>query len=55
MPERILVEFITDTDTRSKGARVWVDPKSAVSFVDKKKVAKRVDDAPEPVKAPPAA
>jgi hypothetical protein len=28
MPERILVEFITDTDTRSKGARVWVDPKS---------------------------
>lgn len=58
MPDRILVEFTADTDTRTRGDRMWVDPKSATSFVEKKKVAVRVEESPEepkrePVKAPP--
>lgn len=50
--KRVLVEFVKDTDSRSVGDRVSVDPSSAVSLVDKKKVAKRVDEQAKPVEAP---
>lgn len=38
----IEIEFIKDTPTRTKGERARVDPASAVSLCDRKKVAKRV-------------
>ena len=47
----VLVEFTSDTDTRKKGDRLFVDEVSAKSFVEKKKLAKRVD-VDEPVKSP---
>lgn len=43
----IEIEFTKDTLIRTKGERARVDPASAVSLCDRKKVAKRV--APEPV------
>lgn len=46
----VLIEFTEDTEKRSKGDRLRVDDGSAKSFVDKKKVAKRVDE--EAVEAP---
>lgn len=49
----VLVEFTSDTETRKKGDRLFVDEVSAKSFVERKKVAKRVEDKPEPVVAPP--
>lgn len=48
----VLIEFIQDTDARKKGDRLRVDPISAKSFVERKKVAKRVDDKPAVVVAP---
>lgn len=54
----VLIEFTQDTKDaegnvrRSAGDRLRVDPESAVSFVDKKKVAKRV--AAEKAVAAPA-
>lgn len=50
---RVLVEFTSDTETRKKGDRLFVDEVSAKSFVEKKKVAKRVDDKPEPAVVAP--
>jgi hypothetical protein len=41
---RVLIEFVKDTDTRSVGDRMSVDKASSVSLVHKKKVAKIVDD-----------
>jgi hypothetical protein len=53
----VTIEFIKDTEKRAAGQRLRVDPMSAESFVDRKKVAKRVDaSAPvvaEPVKPAP--
>lgn len=43
----VLIEFTEDTAKRSKGDRLRVDEGSAKSFVDKKKVAKLVDEAAE--------
>ena len=49
-----LIEFVKDTAARSAGTRLRVDDLSAVSLVDRKKVAVRVDEgapaAPEPRK-----
>ena len=52
MPDRVLVEFTSDTEVRKKGDRLWVDLVSAKSFM-KKKVANLVDDKPELVKPEP--
>lgn len=41
----VLIEFTEGTDKRSKGDRLRVDEGSAKSLVDKKKVAKRVDES----------
>lgn len=56
---RVIIEFVKATDKRSVGDRMAVDPMSATTFVDKLKVAVRVDDAkpakkaaPKPVPAP---
>ena len=50
----VLIEFTEDTDTRKKGDKLFVDPVSAKSFVEKKKQAKRVgvDVKPEPTPPP---
>lgn len=50
-----LIEFIVETPKRKVGEQLRVDDASARSFVDVKKVAKRVDEtAPEAVVAEPA-
>lgn len=41
---RVLIEFTKRTDTREVGDKLYVDPMSAESFVDKKKVAKRLTE-----------
>lgn len=51
---RVLVEFVKGTESRSVGDRVYVDPSSAVSLVHKKKVAKIVDEKSAPVEVPEA-
>lgn len=49
-PKRILIEFTKDTKDavgstiRAEGSRLLVDEMSARSFVDKKKVAKVIDE-----------
>lgn len=40
----VLIEFIKATDKRAKGERIRVDEGSARSFVEKKKVAKRISE-----------
>ena len=59
MSRMVEIEFTEDTFgadgdvKREKGARMRVDPVSAHSFVDIKKVARRLDDAqPEPESKP---
>lgn len=49
---RVLIEFVRGTETRSIGDRVYVDANSAVSLVHKKKVAKMVDGSAPPVEVP---
>lgn len=51
---RVLIEFTKKTETREEGARVWVDPDSAKSFV-KKDVARVVDEKAEAEAAAAAA
>ena len=53
----VLIEFTEDTDKRTAGSRMKVDARSATSFCDVQKVAKRVTDAtaPEPVTPAPVA
>lgn len=46
-----LIEFTKATATRSVGSRLLVDDMSAVSLVDKKKVAIRVDEGAAEVAA----
>lgn len=43
----VLIEFTTDTEKRSAGEQLWVDPRSAKHFVEREKVAKFVGDAEE--------
>jgi hypothetical protein len=43
---RVIIEFIKATDKRQVGDRLAVDPMSATTFVDKLKVAVRVDGKP---------
>jgi hypothetical protein len=50
---RVIIEFTTATGKRSVGDRMAVDPMSATTFVDKLKVAVRVDDAKPAKKAAP--
>mgnify|MGYP001359246408 CR=1 FL=1 len=49
-----LIEFTKATATRSVGSRLRVDDMSAVSLVDKKKVAIRVDEGVPSVETAPA-
>ena len=51
---RVLIEFTKKTEAREEGARVWVDPDSAKSFV-KKDVARVVDEKAEAEAAAAAA
>lgn len=56
MSDRVLIEFTKDTETgRREGERLLVDPMSAKSLVDKKKVAKRVTDKDAQAEAKKAA
>lgn len=41
---RVLIEFTKKTDLREAGDKLYVDPMSAESFCDKKKVAKRLTE-----------
>lgn len=50
-----LIEFTKDTAKRKSGDRLRVDDASARSFVDIKKVAKRIDEAAEAAEAAAAA
>lgn len=50
---RVLVEFVKPTAKRAVGDRLAVDPISASTFVDKLKVAIRVDDTKKPAPAAP--
>lgn len=43
----VSIEFTQDTETRSAGQVLRVDPMSAKSFVEVKKVAKLVGDSEE--------
>ncbi len=60
MARLTLIEFVTSTAKRAAGSRLRVDSTSAVSLVDRQKVAVRVDSAgqpatpPSPPPAPPA-
>lgn len=54
MARLTLIEFVKDTATRPAGTRLRVDDMSAVSLVDKKKVAIRVDEGAPPAEAAPA-
>lgn len=50
--KRVLIEFTSNTDEgRETGQRLLVDPMSADSFVNKRKVAKLVGDAEEKAEA----
>lgn len=49
---RVLIEFTVDTERRRRGTRMMVDPGSAISFCDAKKVATRVTPGAGPVPAP---
>lgn len=60
MARLTLIEFVTSTAKRAAGSRLRVDNASAVSLVDRQKVAVRVVEGqpvapPPPPPAPPAA
>lgn len=50
--KRVLIEFTADTERRRRGTRMMVDPGSAISFCDAKKVATRVTTGAGPAPAP---
>lgn len=58
MRRLVLIEFVQTTAKRSRGERIMVDPVSASSLCDRKKVAVRVGPSqpppPRTVLAPPA-
>jgi len=55
MARLTLIEFVTSTAKRAAGSRLRVDNASAVSLVDRQKVAVRVGAEPAaPPPAPPA-
>lgn len=52
--KRVLIEFTVDTESRPRGTRMMVDPGSAISFCDVKKIATRVTAEAGPAPAPVA-
>ena len=49
---RVLIEFTADTEARARGTRMLVDPGSAISFCDVKKIATRITAGAGPAPAP---